>query len=228
VRAAADAVEAALRRAGFRAERQGQEGGLSDMFPDIGEGLAEWIVTAAAGEQMLLQLAYFDRGRQPVVMDIGPVLDLEDAVGGKVCALASRVEPRDYADVAAALGRYSPAQLIGFARRLDPGLTGEDFAYAGVTLDQMDDRAFGEIRLSQHQVTTLRERFAAWPRHEQIASQEPQLGNPAQHRPRHEQPSAAGRPESGTSDPHPAGGRQHQRGQESAAQALSEDPEAEP
>ena len=197
MQAAADAVQAALRRAGFQAERQDQAGGLSDMFPDIGEGLAEWIVTAAAGEQMLLQLAYFDRGRQPVVMDIGPVLDLEDAVGGKVCALASRVEPRDYADVAAALGRYSPAQLIGFARRLDPGLTGEDFAYAGVTLDQMDDRAFAEIRLSQHQVTTLRERFAAWPRHERTASQEPQPGNPAQHRPGHEQPSAAGRPESG-------------------------------
>jgi hypothetical protein len=43
---------------------------------------------------MLLQLDYFDRGRQPVVMDIGPVLDLEDAVSGKVCALASRVELR--------------------------------------------------------------------------------------------------------------------------------------
>jgi len=34
---------------------------------------------------MLLQLAYFDRGRQPVVMDIGPVLDLEDAKAGR-CA----------------------------------------------------------------------------------------------------------------------------------------------
>jgi hypothetical protein len=30
--------------------------------------------------------------------------------------------------VAAALERYSPAQLMGFAWRLDPGLTGEDFA----------------------------------------------------------------------------------------------------
>jgi hypothetical protein len=121
VQAAADAVEAALRRAGFQAVRQDQAGGLSDMFPDIGEGLAEWMVTASGGEQMLLQLDCFDRGRQPVVMDVGPVLDLEDAVGGKVCALASRVEPRDYADVAAALGRYRAAQLIGFARRLDPG-----------------------------------------------------------------------------------------------------------
>jgi hypothetical protein len=47
---------------------------------------------------------------------------------------ASRVEPRDYADVAAALQRYSPAQLIGFARRLDPGLTRRDFADAGLRL----------------------------------------------------------------------------------------------
>jgi len=87
--------------------------------------------------------------------------------------------------VAAALERYSPAQLIGFARRLDPGLTGEDFAYAELELDQLDDRAFAEIGLSQHQVTTLRQRFAAWPRHARAASQEPQPGNPAQHQPRH-------------------------------------------
>jgi hypothetical protein len=84
------------------------------------------------------------------------------------------VEPRDYADVAAALGRYSPAQLIGFARRLDPGLTGEDFAYAGLDLDQMDGRAFAGIGLSQHQVTALRDRFAAWPRHARTASPEPE------------------------------------------------------
>jgi hypothetical protein len=62
-------------------------------------------------EQMLLQLAYFDRGREPVVMDLGPVLDMEDGAGGKVCALAGRVEPRDYADTAALLETYSPAQL---------------------------------------------------------------------------------------------------------------------
>lgn len=44
---------------------------------------------------MVLQLAYFDRSREPVLMDIGPVLAVEDVAGGKVCALASRVEPRD-------------------------------------------------------------------------------------------------------------------------------------
>jgi Nucleotidyl transferase AbiEii toxin, Type IV TA system len=164
VRAAAGAVEAALREAGFRAERQDETGGLAEIFPDIGEGLAEWIITAPGGEQMALQMAYFDRSREPVITDVGPVLDLEDAVGGKVCALASRAYERDYLDTAAALERYSPAELIAFARRLDPGLGGEDFAEAGQQLDQMPDRAFASFGLSQPDVARLRERFAAWPR----------------------------------------------------------------
>ena len=80
-------------RPGFHAERRDLSGGLDDVFPGMGEGLAEWIVTAADGEQMMLQLAYFDRSRDPVVIDIGPVLDLEDVAGGKVCALAAASSP---------------------------------------------------------------------------------------------------------------------------------------
>jgi hypothetical protein len=164
VEAAADAVEAALRCAGFEPERRDKTAGLADIFPGMGDGLAEWIVTAPAGRQMMLQMAYFERGHEPVITDVGPVLDLEDVVGGKVCALAGRVEPRDYADTAAALERYSPAELIGFARRLDPGLTRQDFADAARRLDHMDDEAFASLGLSQQDVTRLRERFAAWPR----------------------------------------------------------------
>jgi hypothetical protein len=98
VEAAADAVETALRRADFTPERRDKAAGLTDIWPGAGEGLAEWIVTAPGGEQMMLQMVYFDRSRSPVIMDIGPVLDLEDVAGGKVCALASRIEPRDYVD----------------------------------------------------------------------------------------------------------------------------------
>lgn len=87
VEAAAVAGEAALRGVGFQPERQDQVARRADMFPGMGEGLADWIVTPPGGTQMVLQLAYFDRVRDPVVMDIGPVLDLEDVVGGKVCAL---------------------------------------------------------------------------------------------------------------------------------------------
>lgn len=225
VRAAADAVEAALRNAGFEPQRQGETAELADIFPGMGEGLAEWIVTAPGGEQMMLQLAYFDRDQEPVAMDIGPVLDLEDVVGGKVCALASRTEPRDYADVAAALQRYSPAQLISFAQRLDPGLTGQDFTDAGLRLDQMDDRAFAAIGLSQNEVTTLRERLAAWPRDVRTADQR-QPRNPADHRPGHEQATSASTSESGTREPHGTG--QRPPGHERAVKAVRDGPQAEP
>jgi hypothetical protein len=113
---------------------------------------------------MMLQMAYFDRSRRPVIMDIGPVLDLEDVVGGKVCALASRAEPRDYIDTAAAMDHYSIEQMTGFARRLDSGLTDRDFGDAGQRLDRWGDGVFAPFGLSPQEVSQLRERFAAWPR----------------------------------------------------------------
>jgi hypothetical protein len=115
---------------------------------------------------MILQMAYFERlpGAQPVIMEFGPVLDLEDAVGWKTVALASRAAPRDVFDVAAAMQRFTINQLIGFAKRLDPGLTDEDFADAGRRLDQVEDGWFASLRISGPDVARLRERFAAWPR----------------------------------------------------------------
>ena len=68
------------------------------------------------------------------------------------------------ADTAAALGHYGTEQLIGFARRLDPGLTSQDFADAGRRLDRMPDEAFAPFGLSPQDVAALRERFRAWPR----------------------------------------------------------------
>jgi Nucleotidyl transferase AbiEii toxin, Type IV TA system len=164
VAAVADAVEAALQDAGFETARQDMTAGLGDIWEGMGEGLAEWVITAPDGQEMLLQLAYFDRAGQPVVMDVGPVLGIEDVVGGKACALASRAEPRDYWDMAAALSRYSVGQVISFARRLDPGLEDRDFADAGRRLDRWDDSAFEILGVSQRDIATVRERFRGWPR----------------------------------------------------------------
>jgi hypothetical protein len=164
VTAATAAVEAALRSAGFVVESKDKTAGLDDIFYGMGEGLAEWTITAPEGTQMALQMAYFDRGNAPVIMDFGPVLDLEDVVGGKVCALASRAYERDYLDTAAALERYTIAELIGFAQRLDPGLTSEDFADAGRRLDHLEDEAFARYGLTPADVTRLRGRFVSWPR----------------------------------------------------------------
>jgi hypothetical protein len=164
VGAAAGSVEAALRNAGFETEREDAAVGVSDMFEGMDEGLAEWTVTASDGQQIMLQMAYFDRTRQPVTMDVGPVLSLEDVVGGKVCALAGRAEPRDYIDTAAALKRYSIRDAIGLARRLDPGLDDRDFADAARRLDQWGDGIFAPFGLGPADVAALRAAFRDWPR----------------------------------------------------------------
>ena len=157
-------MEDALREAGFQADRRDKTAGLSDIFDGMGEGLAEWIITAPGGQQTMLQMAYFDRARGPVTMDVGPVLDLEDLAGWKVCALASRAEPRDYTDVAACLDHYTVDQLISLAKRLDPGLGSSDFADAGRRLDRLPDGIFTRYGLGPEDVVRLRARLADWPR----------------------------------------------------------------
>src|ERR1700761_1376313 len=164
VGAAAGSVEAALQAAGFAAEREDQAAGLGDVFEGMDEGLAEWTVTAPDGQRMMLEMAYFDRTAQPVTMDVGPVLSLEDVVGGKICALAGRAEPRDYIDTAAALKLYSVDDAIGLARRLDPGLDDRDFADAARRLDQWGDGIFAPFGLRPADVAELREAFRDWPR----------------------------------------------------------------
>jgi hypothetical protein len=85
------------------------------------------------------------------------------------------------------MDRYSPAQLIGFARRLDPGLTAEDFADAGRQLDHMGDEEFSRYGLSQQDVAAPRTKFAAWPRtpqavrHEGAASESPHPDTAPEH-----------------------------------------------
>jgi hypothetical protein len=65
-------------------------------------------------------------------------------------------------DTAGALERYSREQIIGFARRLDPGLTDRDFAEAAGRLDQWGDGVFASF--GPEEIAELRKRFADWPR----------------------------------------------------------------
>ena len=164
VTAAAQAVQDALCEAGFVADRLDNPGGLEDLFEGMGEGLAEWMITAPGGQQTMLQMAYFDRNHGPVTMDVGPVLDLEDLAAWKTIALLSRVEPRDYMDVAACLDRYTIDGLISLARRLDPGLDSRDIADVGRRLDGLPDGIFTRYGLDPEDVARLRQKFADWPR----------------------------------------------------------------
>lgn len=163
---ATTAVEDALRAEGYLPERQDKTGGLADLFDGMRDGLAEWIVTTPSGDQMMLQLAYFERSRDPVDLGdgVGPVLAIEDVIAGKTAALAARAYVRDYVDMAMILRTWTVDQVIALGRQLDPGLQDADFADAGQRLDNLDDGAFARYGLGPADVTQLRDQFATWPR----------------------------------------------------------------
>ena len=144
-----------------------------DLFTDTDDGVREAVSTremvefeVSAGDcAVRLQLVRFDRNLSPVLMEIGPVLHVEDVVGSKVVAMVTRAEPRDFIDVAAAQSRYTLAQLRALGLRTDPSLTDEEFADAIRRLDRLDDSIFADLYgQSQDQIAELRTRFESWPR----------------------------------------------------------------
>jgi hypothetical protein len=167
VPSAAAAVEDALHAAGFVTERQDTSGGWDDIWDGLNDDLAEWLITGPGGQRMMLQLAYFDRTVTPVTTSpsgIGPVLAVEDVIGGKAAALAVRSYERDYIDIAEILRTRTVDEVIALARQADPALEPADFADAGRHLDQLDDLAFARYGLDRADVARLRGQFAAWPR----------------------------------------------------------------
>jgi len=98
-------------------------------------------------------------------MDIGPVLHLDDVLGSKVAALATRAEPRDYIDVAAALRVRTSDELGRLAQQADPAVTEDDLHEAMDRLDRLDNSVFVELYgLSNAEVATVRAAFSGWPR----------------------------------------------------------------
>jgi hypothetical protein len=157
--AAAGEVTAALTEAGYRVARE--EG--DELFAGMDEDLQEFVVSGD-GRALRLTLCRLDRHRAPVVMDLGPVMHLDDLVATKVAALVNRREVRDWIDVAAALERYPLDRLLELAKRADPALDPEDIADAGRYLDRLDDARFALYGLDAPQIAQLRARLAAWPR----------------------------------------------------------------
>ena len=159
VDAAAGEVVAALTAAGYRVVREEAD----DLFDGMSADLQEFLV-AAQTRALRLTLCRLDRTKAPVVMDLGPVMHLDDLVATKVAALVSRREVRDYIDVAAALERYPLPRVLELAHSADPAIDPEDVADAGRYLDRLDDARFILYGLDPDQIGQLRERLAEWPR----------------------------------------------------------------
>jgi len=159
VEAAAGEVTAALRDAGYRVVRE--EG--DELFEGMSADIQEFLV-ATTDRALRLTLCRLDRRRAPVVMDLGPVMHLDDLIATKVAALVNRREVRDYIDVAAALELYPVEKVIALGTSADPAMEPEDIAEAGDYLDRVDDVRFTLYGLTGEQIRQLRERLRDWPR----------------------------------------------------------------
>lgn len=158
--AAADAVCAALREAGYTVDEE-----EADDLLELFAGFDQREFTVGDGARTVrLTLSRLDRRQSPVMMDVGPVMHLDDLIATKVAALVNRREVRDYIDVAAALDRYTVGELLELARRQDPALEDDDVVAAGRYLDRLDDGRFTFYGLDGPRIAALRESLAAWPR----------------------------------------------------------------
>ncbi|WP_349880252.1 nucleotidyl transferase AbiEii/AbiGii toxin family protein [Micromonospora sp. HUAS YX12] len=163
VTAAAELVRATLLDAGFQVDTIAEPTELDDVFYGFEHDMTEFEVRRD-DRTVRLQLVRFARSVSPIVLDVGPVLHLDDVIGTKVAAMVTRAQPRDYIDVAASLGRYSRNDLLDLARRADPALTDEEFQDALQRLDRLPDTVFALYRLTPDQIRDLRRAFSDWPR----------------------------------------------------------------
>jgi len=166
VPAATAAVRAALEEAGITVATVDDDSDLGDIIEDLDGHMAE--MTAYRDDDdndgVRLSLGHLHRANRPVILDIGPVMHLDDLTAWKVAALVARAEPRDLVDVNAFLAKRTPEQLLAMARQVDPGMEDEDVAAAGRRLDAMPDWELANYGLDETAVAELRRRFAGWPR----------------------------------------------------------------
>ncbi|WFE42851.1 nucleotidyl transferase AbiEii/AbiGii toxin family protein [Verrucosispora sp. WMMD1129] len=161
--AAAADVRTALERAGFEVVDADPDSDLGDLFDGFDRDLRDFVV-GRNERRIRLSLARLDRHRSPVVMDLGPVMDVRDLIANKTAALVNRREVRDYIDVASALEHRSVAELLELARQLDPALDDDDVRAAGRYLDRIPDARFTRYGLDPADIAQVRRHLAAWPR----------------------------------------------------------------
>ncbi|MGW6503739.1 nucleotidyl transferase AbiEii/AbiGii toxin family protein [Nonomuraea angiospora] len=118
----------------------------------------------AIGRTSKVELATDLRSHPPVTMEIGPVVHLDDVAGGKVEALFTRAEVRDFIDVDALItsNRFTRNQLLDLAASRDLGFDRATFAQMLSALELYPDSEFLAYGLIEAEVRKLRTRFDEW------------------------------------------------------------------
>jgi len=112
--AALDAAETALRGAGFEVSRS-----------RVSESFARFQLRRALDGEDVLEVDFGINWRAdpPVAMSVGPVLSERDAVAGRLSAVYSRGEVRDFLDLDSirSTGRFTDSELVALGEEHDGG-----------------------------------------------------------------------------------------------------------
>ncbi len=117
-----------------------------------------------SGQSGKVELAADIRSKAPVTMSIGPVVHVDDVAGGKMEALFTRAEARDFIDIDAIVtsGRFTRTGLQELAASRDAGFDLRVLADMLSVIDIYPDAEFSAYGLGAEQIQQMRERFAEW------------------------------------------------------------------
>lgn len=116
------------------------------------------------GRTMDVDLAMNWRADVPVQMRVGPVLSESDAVAGKISAVYSRGEVRDFLDLDAirSSGRYTDSDLLALGRKHDAGFEVDVFAAQLSRVMRFDALEADEYGVTPRQFDGVQQRIQTW------------------------------------------------------------------
>lgn len=144
-----------------------EEAGYEVDVPRQSESFTRMVVSSRLGLQTELDLGIDWREREPVALEVGPVLAVEDAVSNKVLALYSRGETRDFLDVDSirGSGRYTDRELLEMAAASDPGFDESMFAERLEMADRIEPFEVAGYGVSTTELEAVKNRCKDWAQH---------------------------------------------------------------
>jgi len=113
-----------------------------------------WMTDTHSGQSGKVELAAYIRSQAPVTTSIGPVLHVHDVAGGKVGALFTCAEARDFIDIDAMVisGRFTRGSLQKLAASKDAGFDLRVLADLLAVIDIYPDAEFSAYGQQDEQI----------------------------------------------------------------------------
>jgi hypothetical protein len=121
------------------------------------------VLDPEGGRETKVELVAEFLSHPPISSAWGPVLHRDDVAAGKMSALFSRAEARDFIDVEGLLrAGYTRQQLIELAAERDGGFDLTVLAEMFASISRFSDRQFAVYGIDAANIVAIRETFGQW------------------------------------------------------------------